>query len=131
MKENGLEVCAECKEFPCSKFDKEGKYDSFVTHRKARVNLSFIKKQGMKEFLEQQKKRIKLLKILLKEFDDGRSKSFYCLATALIPIDDLEKSIDRANEKIKKESAKDIKSKSKILKQILGELAEKNGIEKT
>ena len=41
-------------------------------------NLNFIKEHGIETFAELQKKRIKLLEIMIKNFDDGRSKSFYC-----------------------------------------------------
>ena len=97
VKKEGFEVCAECNEFPCSKFEGLMKgdevYDSFLTYRKVISNLDFIGEHGVEKFIESQKKRIELLETMLKRFDDGRSKSFYCIATTLLPIRDLEKSL--------------------------------------
>lgn len=60
VKKKNLEVCGECDEFPCQKFDsswlKDGcEYDSFLTHKKAYSNLNFIKKSGIEKFIEQQR----------------------------------------------------------------------------
>lgn len=87
---HGLETCAECAEYPCSRFDAEKSgYDSFVTHRQVFANLDAIKCNEMDCFLAQQNMRINLLKDFLDNYDDGRSKSFFCLACALLPLDKL------------------------------------------
>ena len=135
VKKKGLEVCAQCDEFPCSKFpswlDKLVIEDSFVTHQKIKSNLYFIKEQGLERFLEQQAKRIKLLEGMLKDFDDGRSKSFYCIATTLLPVAELETLIDEAEHKIKVDKVKvdDMKTKAKILRELFNDFAAKGGVE--
>ncbi len=88
-------------------------------------NSNFIKGHGIEELVEQQKKRIKLLKKMLENFNDGRSKSFYCISATLLTIASLEKSLNDANQKIKAEKIKseDIKVKAKILREILNEAA--------
>lgn len=131
MKKRGLEVCAECDEFPCSRFDfwKEDEvYDSFLTYRNLMSNLSFIGEHGVKGFARQQKKRILLLETMLKCFDEGRSKSFYCIAATLLPIEDLRRLIDRANEIIKKESVEDLKGKARLFRETIEEFAAAEGI---
>ena len=71
VKKRKLEVCAQCDEFPCSKFDSwlvgGVEYDSFVTHKKAHLNMIFIRKYGIKKFIEQQSLRIRLLETMLKD----------------------------------------------------------------
>ena len=131
VKRKNLEVCAECSEFPCSKFKDTGKYDSFLTHKKIMSNLNSIKEYGTKKFIEKQKKRIKLLNEMLKKYDDGRSKSFYCIATTLLSIRDIEISLDKSKQKIKEDKIglENIKTRSKILKGFLNDLADKQGIE--
>jgi hypothetical protein len=48
VKKNGLEVCGECSDFPCPKFDKEtGENDSFITHRRVILNQNLIKESGI------------------------------------------------------------------------------------
>lgn len=68
---------------------------------------------------------------MLQNFNDGKSKSFYCIATTLLPIRDLETSLKKAEQKIKAEKIKsdDLKTKSKILKGFLNNFATKEGIE--
>jgi len=88
-------------------------------------NLNFVKEQGIGEFVRQQKKRIKLLETMVANFDDGRSRSFYCKSVALLDLTTLEDSLDKASRKTKKDNIKpsDIKAKAKILKGILGGVA--------
>ncbi len=88
---NGYETCAECINYPCQKFmTKSAGHDSFVTHKMAHSNLEFIKKEGITEFINQQQIRINILSYFLQECNDGRSKNFYCLSCALLPIDKLQ-----------------------------------------
>lgn len=133
VKKKNIEVCALCDEFPCSKFEKNlsTKYDSFLTYKKVKENLLFIKNNGIEPFIEQQQKRINLLETMLKDFNDGRSKSYFCIVATLLPIEDIEKSLDETIQKIKTDSIPDVdfKIKSKILKGFLNNFAENKGIE--
>ena len=88
-------------------------------------NLNFIKERGIEKFMEQQKKRIKLLETMIENFDDGRSRSFFCKVAALFDLTSLRRSLDKAIQKIKTEKIKqnDVKNKAKILKTILNEVA--------
>ena len=131
VKNNNFETCAECVEFPCSKLKNWDKYDSFICHRVSLTNLKSIKEKGLKLFISQQKKRIEILGYLLEKYNEGRSKSFFCIATALLPINSLKKMIKESNERIESEdiNAKDLKTKSKILKNSLYKLAANNNIE--
>jgi hypothetical protein len=91
VKKKGLEVCSDCPEYPCKRFDSEKDgYDSFVTHKKVFSNLDYIKNNGIDSFIEQQSTRIGIMTNLLQNYDDGRSKSFYCLSCTLLPIDKLQ-----------------------------------------
>jgi hypothetical protein len=103
---------------------------SFVTHRQAVSNLHLIKEQGMELFLKQQKKRIILLEKMLNQYNEGRSKSFYCLSTALLSIEGIEQALDSADKRIRNSGIKDndFKSKAKILKEAIQEIAVKEKI---
>lgn len=131
VKKNNFETCAECTEFPCSKLRDWDKYDSFMCHRVSLSNLRFIRDNGINNFIEQQNRRIELLEIMLEVYNEGRSKSFYCVAAALLPIDDLEQVLEKSKEKITNENItiKDFKTKSKILREKLSKIAEKEEIE--
>jgi len=136
VKKRNLEVCAECVDFPCPKFEREtGETDSFITHRMVIHNQNFIKKHGSSKFIEQQNKRIKLLEAMLEYYleyyDDGNSKSFFCLAATLLSLESLNKSLREAEQKVKEElfSQEDLRSKAKIIKVILTQSASEENIE--
>ena len=137
VKKKNLEVCAECSEFPCSKFKSDEEYQqvkessSYPSYKKVMPNLNFIKEHGIEKFVGQQKKRIKLFEIMIVNFDDGRSRSFYCKSAALLDLTTLENSLDKAIQKIRTDNIKpnDTKTKAKILKGILSGLALKEGVE--
>ncbi len=119
---NGFEVCSDCKDYPCPRFDpeKEG-FDSFVTHKKVFSNLDSIKKNGIEYFLSQQKIRMHILINFLANYDDGRSKSFFCSCCALLPLDKLQETYRLF---VSQNNSLAIKEKNKHLKDKLLEMAE-------
>ena len=124
---NKLEVCSECKDYPCKRFDSEKNgYDSFVTHKKVFTNLDFIQSKGIEPFLESQKIRMEILHDLLTNYDDGRSKGFYCLSCALLPVDNLQEILGFAQNM---NNELDLKEKSKLAKDSLIKVAESLNIE--
>jgi hypothetical protein len=125
------QTCAECKEFPCDKFKGWDATDSFVSHKNTIQNLMNIKEKGVSQFCTEQKQRIKILDTLLCEYDDGRSKSKYCLATNLLPLPILEEIIKEAEREIKNDQIppEDIKEKAKIMKHIIEKLSQRQQID--
>jgi len=131
VKRNGFETCADCKQYPCERLKPWDKTDSFVTHKVCLQNLNEIKQNGLEKFIGQQNIRMKTLEILLNSFNDGRSKSFFCIAAALLPIDDLNESIKDTEKKIEEENINpdDNRSKSRIIKEMLNQYAKNKNIE--
>ena len=133
VKKKNLEVCGECLEFPCSKFKSEQEYQqltessSYPSYKKVLPNLYFIRKNGIEKFVEQQKERMKLLETMIENFDDGRSRSFFCKSAVLIDMVNLKTLLNDAIRRIKTDKIKpnDIKSKAKILRQNLNEVSSK------
>jgi Protein of unknown function (DUF3795) len=129
VNKKGLEVCAECLEFPCSRFKSEEEYQqlqgspSYPPYSKVMANLYFIKEHGIGEFALQQKKRMDLLTRMIQDFDDGRSKSFFCRVACLMEIMDLENAVNEADKKTRSGdfTPEDAKARNKALKQILNE----------
>jgi hypothetical protein len=130
VRKKNLEVCAECSDFPCPKFKTDEEYkqlkgsSSYPPYRKVMPNLNFIREFGIEKFMEQQNKRIKFLKTMIDNYNDGRSRSFYCRAAALIDLKDLEESLEKAIQKIRSDNIKpdNTKIKAKILRDILNEI---------
>jgi hypothetical protein len=123
----GFETCADCPEYPCSRFDREREgRDSFVTHRKVFDNLNAIRKNGYEAFLDIQSERMDLLQRLLHDFNDGRSKSYFCLACALLPGSDIPALTDVLPGI---PDGLDAKEKNKLARALIDLLSGQRGIE--
>ena len=126
VKKKGVDFCGLCDENNvCArwrKFREAGKHhDSFVCYRRLEDNIAFIQRFGMEEFENQQGTREKLLRAILTEFNEGRSKSFFCIAAAVLEIGELESVLENAREKSKR---LDIKAKSQVMRSLLNEIAD-------
>lgn len=125
VKKKGIEFCWECEESnTCEKWKKHreaGKrHDSFKCYQTLEEDISFIIKNGINEFEKMQKQREHLLKEMLKDFNEGRSKSYYCISATVLELEELKEALAQA----KKESdGLDVKKKSKILHSILDDIA--------
>jgi hypothetical protein len=65
-----------------------------------------------------------VLKEMLKEFNEGRSKSYYCIAATVLKTEELEKALQQARHE---SHGLEIKTKSKILHSILDNIAQTKG----
>ena len=133
VKKKGIEFCWECGEnSTCEKWKKHreaGKsHDSFKCYQTLEKDISFICENGISEFEKVQKQREDLLKEMLKDFNEGRSKSYYCIAATVLELEELQEALIRAkkeSEKPDSSSSSDksdkinIKNKSKLLHSIL------------
>ena len=136
VKKLGLDVCAQCSDFPCSKFKSDEEYQqlndstSYASPKRIMPNQRYIKEHG-KQFIEQQQRRIQLLEAMLGSIDDGRSKSFYCRAATLLDLRALEDSLTRAAQATGASAggSDDYKARAGILREILCEAALTCGIE--
>jgi hypothetical protein len=100
----GVEFCWECPQNAgCIRWQKHAEYgrahDSFVCYQKLENNVSSITKNGIAVFEKDQQTREKLLRELLGEFNEGRSKSLYCIAATVLEIPELENLLEEARQK--------------------------------
>jgi hypothetical protein len=129
LKKKEIEFCWDCKEHKdCERWRKHREYgkkaDSFKCYQTLESDIAFIQKNGITEFEHEQKNRASLLREMLKEYNEGRSKSYYCIAATVLDLKGLRRALIQA----KKESdGLDIKGKSKVLHSILDENAKKKG----
>ena len=98
------------------------KYDSFKCYQKLEDDIAFIQKHGLVEFRKAQKVREKLLWEMLNGFNEGRSKSYYCLVATVLEVNEIEKALKEAKSKSK---GLDIKEKAKLLHSIFDEIGQK------
>lgn len=68
------------------------------------------------------KHRENLLKEMLREFNEGRSKSYYCISATVLELDEIEMALDEAK---KNSVGLDVKGKSRRLHSILDGIAGK------
>ena len=127
VKRKGLEFCWDCIENEsCEKWKKHRdagrEHDSFTCYQKLEDNIVFIQKKGVDEFERLQKRREELLKAMLKEFNEGRSKTYYCITATVMEIEELEAALKQARTTAEN---LDLKGKSKLLHGILDGFAEK------
>ncbi|HIH45193.1 MAG TPA: DUF3795 domain-containing protein [Candidatus Methanoperedenaceae archaeon] len=127
LKKKGIEFCWDCEESgTCEKWmnhREAGKMvDSFKCYQKLEDDIAFSQKNGVEEFEKAQKIREHLLKEMLGEFNEGRSKSYYCIAATVLEIEELEDALTKAR---KGSGGLDIKAKSRVLHSVLDEIAER------
>jgi len=96
------------------------KVDSFRCYQKLEDDIAFIRKNGINEFEKTQKMREFLVKEMLREFNEGRSKSYYCIAATVMETGELEEALTKAK---KNSDGLVIKEKSRVLHSILDEIA--------
>lgn len=127
IKKKGIEFCFDCEENEtCEKWRKHreaGKrVDSFKCYQKLEDDIAFIQKNGVAKFEKMQIIREQLLKEMLREFNEGRSKSYYCIAVTVLEIEELRKALLKVR---KNSEGLEIKEKSKLLHSILDEIAKR------
>lgn len=90
------EYCSQCQEFPCEKYENIDAFDSFVTHQNRKRDLEKQREIGVEAYRAEQKEKICILKWLLQNCNDGRKKTFYCLAVNLLEVEDVRKVMEQA-----------------------------------
>lgn len=127
IKNKGVEFCIDCRENKTCKLWKNHraagkKFDSFKCYQTLERDIVFMQDKGVPAFVKTQKKRHKLLKQMLGSFNEGRSKSYYCIAATVMEIPELEYALAEAGK-----SGKGLKAgeKSKALHAVLNGIAGK------
>ncbi len=125
VKKKGIEFCWDCDESDsCEKWMKHrelGKQrDSFVSYQGLEDNIRMAGENGVGDLEKSLIVKEKLLNRMLNEFNDGRSKSYYCIAATVMTKEDLEEAL-ATGSKISKNM--EIKDKAKTLHAALDEIA--------
>ncbi len=127
VKQRNLETCAQCGDWEeCERIAKlldSAKYqDSFISYRPLAANYTFIQKNGIEEFARLEMEKQKFLRHLIDNYNEGRSKSFYCTSCQLIPLDKLREALVEVEIKITE--ASDIKGKAKLVRAAISRIAD-------
>lgn len=101
MKNKEVEFCWECYEsLNCEKWRKHReagvKYDSFKCYQKLEEDIIFIQENGFGEYKRLQDIREEILNYMLDNFNEGRSKSYYCVAVTVMKIEEINEALVKA-----------------------------------
>lgn len=129
VKRKGIEFCWLCSEAEnCARLKKNREFaklhDTATCYQRIEENARFIQKNGAAEFENQQRMREQLLRAMLAEFNEGRSKSRFCVAATVMEIGELEAVLEAAREKTKE---LDLKAKAEVMHSLLDEVAKQKG----
>jgi hypothetical protein len=127
-KHDNVEYCFQCSSFPCDRYGTPSKADSFITYRNVVSDLKKANEIGLDKYQNELAEKVNILECLIKNYNDGRRKSFYCLAVNLIKLSDLNEIMEQINNKIELQDM-EIKEKTKLVIELLESKAKKAKIE--
>jgi hypothetical protein len=129
VKQRGLEFCWQCPQHEdCPKWRarrESGKaHDSFVCYQKLEDNIEFIRSKGISAFVKSQQAKEELIAAMLDEFNEGQSKSFYCVAATVLSTPELKHALEQAR---RESPGMERKDKAKTLHPLLEGIAAQRG----
>jgi len=129
VKKREIEFCWLCMEnATCERWKKHQQascqHDSFKCYQKLEDDIAFIREHGLEEYEKQQKTREDFLKEMLEDFNDGRSKSYFCITATVLTISDLEGALSKAKKQSKGMQPKE---KAKVIHSIVDALSKDKG----
>lgn len=127
-KHDHVEYCFQCSSYPCDRYKEPSKLDSFITYRNVITDFKKANETGLAKYQKELNEKVDILEYLIKNYNDGRRKGFYCLAVNLLKLPDLNEIIEQINNKIKNQDM-EIKEKIKLVIDLLELKAKKEKIE--
>ena len=82
---------------------------------------------GTERYHSELKEKMQILRYLLDNFNDGRRKSFFCMAVNLIEIEDLKSAVKEIEEEVSRKELT-VKEKAVISVEILKSAAARKNI---
>lgn len=122
-----IEYCHQCPEFPCEYYESIDEYDSFITHRNRRSDLDKHRNIGKEAYQEEQRRKTEILGELLANYNDGRRKSFFCLAVNLLECEVLQAVMDQVKA-VPEPAGRTIKERAAGVVKLLQDAADERGI---
>ena len=118
VKRKGIEFCWECEDSgPCERWAGHRAYgrerDTFVCYAALEDNIAAIERNGIEAFVAEQLVREALLREMLEEFNEGRSKTYYSIAVTVLDPGEVRSALDAARRETTGEA--DVRVRSRIL----------------
>lgn len=127
LQHDRVEYCFLCPDFPCQKYDGAEEYDSFITHQRQLSDIKRASEIGIEAYNKEQIRKSEILQTLLADYNDGRRKTFYCVAVNLLPLPQIEKIMEQADNNTSLRSLS-IKEKSAYLVALFQDTASQEGL---
>jgi hypothetical protein len=83
IKHDNVEFCFQCSSYPCKKYIKRSKNDSFISYQNVKNDFEECSKIGIENYMNKLNSKIDILDFFLKNYNNGRLKGFYCLTVNL------------------------------------------------
>lgn len=128
LSHNGIAYCYLCDVFPCEKYSDIDEFDSFITHQNQKTNLQRAQAIGIDAYVAEQNEKIGILKFLLENYNDGRKKSFFCVAVNLLPLEDIKAVVEQLVIETERE-ALSVKEKAVAATKLFEAVAKTQGIQ--
>jgi hypothetical protein len=101
VKRRGIEFCWDCEDSAtCSRWAGHRRlgreHDSFVSYAGLEHDIATVQDAGFDALMRELTERAELLDTMLAEFNDGRSKSLFCVAARVLPVEALRSVVDGA-----------------------------------
>jgi hypothetical protein len=126
-KHDNVEFCFQCSLYPCKKYKKPNKTDSFITYKNVLIDFTNAKKD-LSYYKKILNEKMKILNLLIDQYNDGKRKNYYCIAVNLLSIEDLKTIMKQIKTKIDKKDIS-IKDKITLIINLINEFSKNNGIE--
>jgi hypothetical protein len=127
-KHDNVEFCFQCSSYPCKKFSKPSKVDSFISYRNVITNFKKAAKEGIDKYKTELDEKVRILEFLIKNYNDGKRKSFYCVAVNLLDLMDIKSIMEQIDRRVSKQE-KDMKDKIKSVIDLFESKAKEKGVD--
>jgi hypothetical protein len=130
VKRKGIEFCWDCADSAeCERWARHRElgrtHDSFVSYAGLEATIACVQCDGLEAFVAEQDLRESLLCEMLEEFNEGRSKAYYCIAATVLPPDELRRALTQARETSRE---MDPRARSKALHALLDAAADMRSV---
>lgn len=98
LEHGGLEYCFQCDDYPCEMYLHIDEFDSFVSHQNQRIDMEKVKEIGIDAYNAEPMEKSKILNHLLSSYNDGRRKTFYCVAINLLDLQDIKEIMEQISQ---------------------------------
>lgn len=127
MEHGNIEYCFGCKCYPCEKYLHIDDFDSFITHKKRKCDLEKAQRIGIDKYNLEQKEKMQILDYLLSNYNDGRRKTFFCVAVNLLELSEIQEAVKQIEENSEL-AALSVKERSLYVVNVFQGIADKRGL---